>query len=244
MVDLPQKKVGIVACSGEELAEGTVTRLAALQVLEKLRPQTTVTICLPLFLAGGEGDRAFARFYPTIAIDGCDQRCAARATQMYSGKPAASLVVTDVIRRAGMDRPQGRRNLNAAGLHAVDEIAGQAALMVDEILEKRWNRRSGQFAPEDASPETALPVVATCSCGSGIPVQEIIVAGQRVTLVALPLIFQQMRAAGKQPGEATASELMEMVKIYNPLPPEEEAEYSAAILEEYAGYCRREASPS
>jgi len=27
MVDLPKKKVGIVACSGEELAGGTVTRL-------------------------------------------------------------------------------------------------------------------------------------------------------------------------------------------------------------------------
>ena len=55
MPDLPQRKVGIVACSGEELAEGTVTRLAALKVLEELRPAKTVTICLPLFLAGGEG---------------------------------------------------------------------------------------------------------------------------------------------------------------------------------------------
>ena len=90
MPDLPKKKVGIVACSGEELAEGTVTRLAALKVLEQLRPDETVTICLPLFLAGGEGDRAFARFYPTIAVDGCDKRCAARATEQYSGKPAAS----------------------------------------------------------------------------------------------------------------------------------------------------------
>ena len=70
MPELPQKKVGIVSCSGEELAEGTVTRLAALKVLEKMRPGDTVTICLPLFLAGGEGDRAFAKFYPTIAIDG------------------------------------------------------------------------------------------------------------------------------------------------------------------------------
>ena len=84
MPNLPQKKVGIVACSGEELAEGTVTRLAALKVLEELRPDDTVTICLPLFLAGGEGDRAFARFYPTIAVDGCDLRCAARATEQYS----------------------------------------------------------------------------------------------------------------------------------------------------------------
>jgi anaerobic selenocysteine-containing dehydrogenase len=34
---------------------------------------------LPEFLeATGEGDRAFARFYPTIAVDGCAQRCAER----------------------------------------------------------------------------------------------------------------------------------------------------------------------
>jgi len=39
------------------MAEGTVTRLAALKVLEELRPSETVTICLPLFLAGGEGPR-------------------------------------------------------------------------------------------------------------------------------------------------------------------------------------------
>src|SRR5512134_4052511 len=101
MPDLPKKKVGIVACSGEEMAEGTVTRLAALKVLEQLRPSDTVTICLPLFLAGGEGDRAFARFYPTIAIDGCELRCAARATEMYSGKPAASFVVTELVEQNG-----------------------------------------------------------------------------------------------------------------------------------------------
>ena len=56
MPELPQKKVGVIACSGEELPEGTVTRLAALRVLEQLRPGDTVTICLPLFLAGVEGD--------------------------------------------------------------------------------------------------------------------------------------------------------------------------------------------
>src|SRR5574338_774706 len=119
MPDLPKKKVGIVSCSGEELAEGTVTRLAALRVLEQLRPADTVTICLPLFLAGGEGDRAFARFYPTIAIDGCDKRCAARGTEMYSGKPAASIVVTDLVAELGLANLEGRSKLNEAGLLAV-----------------------------------------------------------------------------------------------------------------------------
>src|SRR5512136_1143940 len=97
MPSLPRRKVGIVACSGEELAEGTVTRLAALKVLHELRPHDTVTICLPLFLAGGEGERAFARVHPTITIDGCEVRCAARATEMHSGKPAASIVVNELV---------------------------------------------------------------------------------------------------------------------------------------------------
>ena len=78
MSDLLERKVGIVSCSGEELAEGTVARLAALKVLNELRPRDTVTICLPLFLAGGAGDRAFAKLHPTITVDGCDLRCAAR----------------------------------------------------------------------------------------------------------------------------------------------------------------------
>src|SRR4030065_868529 len=120
MVGLPQKKVGIVACSGEELAEGTVTRLAALRVLEQLRPSETVTICLPLFLAGGEGDRAFARFYPTIALDGCDKRCAARGTEMYSGKPAASVVISELIDQNGLPRPVGPRRLDEAGRQMVN----------------------------------------------------------------------------------------------------------------------------
>src|SRR5512135_3759166 len=111
MVDLPERKVGIIACSGEELAEGTVTRLAALEVLHELRRGRTVTICLPLFLAGGEGDRAFARFHPTVTVDGCHLRCAAKGTEMYSGRPSASVVVSDLVAEAGLPPPEGRRRL-------------------------------------------------------------------------------------------------------------------------------------
>ncbi len=115
MPELPDRKAGIIACSGEEIAEGTVSRLAALKVLQELRPRDTVTICLPLFLAGGEGDRAFARFHPTIAVDGCELRCAARATEMYSAKPAASVVVSDIVAECHLAKPDGRSRLNDAG---------------------------------------------------------------------------------------------------------------------------------
>lgn len=145
MVDLPRKKVGIIACSGEELPEGTITRLAALRVLEHLRLNDTVTICLPLFLAGGESDRAFARFYPTIAIDGCDLRCAARATEMYSHKPAASIMVGDVIAENRLAKPEGRRRLNEAGQQAVELTANKIADTVDGLLGKQWDRNLGDL---------------------------------------------------------------------------------------------------
>lgn len=241
MVDLPKKKVGIVACSGEELAEGTVTRLAALKVLEQLRPAETVTICLPLFLAGGEGDRTFAKFYPTIAVDGCELRCAARATEMYSSKPAASVMVRDLVAEKALDQPDGKRRLNPAGLQAVEATAERVASLVDELFERGWDRRAGAFSDAiDKLPLVHINVpdekVETCACGSGIPIQKINIEGRETTFLALPLIFQQFREAGKGPGEATLRELMDTVKIYNPIAVEDEPAYTAALSQAYTVY--------
>jgi uncharacterized metal-binding protein len=240
MPNLPKKKVGIVACSGEELPEGTVTRLAALKVLEQLRPGETVTICLPLFLAGGQGDRAFARFYPTIAVDGCEVRCAARATEMYSGKLSANLVVSRVVAENGLPQPQGLRRLNAAGMSAVDLTADQVATWVDELL-----GRPGDDLDEavPSAPLAATPSVeaqATCSCGSGIPIQQLMIDGQPVTLIALPLVFQQLKEGGKGPDEVSTTQLLETVRIYNPIPADAEEAYASALLREYAAFCRAE----
>ena len=244
MPKLPEKKVGIVACSGEEIAEGTVTRLAALRVLEELRPSDTVTICLPLFLAGGEGDRAFARFYPTIAVDGCELRCAARATEEHSGKPAASIVVSELAAQHGLAAPEGRRRLNETGRQAVAITAQQIADTVDALLDRRWSRRQGQFADEDAvGLSVQQPNAASCSCGSGIPVQEVAVNDRRVTLIALPAIFEQLRKANKAPGPAVAQELLDQVKIYNSVPNGQEDLYRATLLREYRAYCGEEGGP-
>ncbi len=239
MPELPQKKVGIIACSGEEMAEGTVTRLAALKVLEQLRPDDTVTICLPLFLAGGEGDRAFARFYPTIAVDGCALRCAARATEQYSGKPAASVVVTELVSERGLARPQGMRRLDEAGRRAVDETAGVVAGLVDELLDKRWSRRQGHFIENEPGNGAAQPAnsAAGCACGTDIPVTQLLIDGKTVTLVALPPLMEQFQAAGKMPSPETTRELLIQVALYNPVPAGQEPAYRAALAHEYAAFC-------
>ncbi len=235
MPDLPQNKVGIIACSGEEIPEGTITRLAALKVLHDLRPGDTVTICLPLFLAGGEGDRAFAKFYPTIAVDGCEKRCAYRGTEQYSNRPAAGVIVTDLISQNHIDQPVGRRKLNAAGMQAVELISQQVAEKVDIILGKTWSRREGKFAEEPENPVAE----ATCSCGSGIPIQKVVVNGNEKTLVALPLIFEKFFQERKVPENEIGHELMAMVKIYNQIDPAEEQAIQLLALEEYARYWRQ-----
>lgn len=241
MPKLPEKKVGIVACSGEEIPQGTVTRLAALKVLEELRPDDTVTICLPLFLAGGEGDRAFARFYPTIAVDGCEQRCAARATAAHSGKPAASIVVDELVTERGLPPPQGRRRLDESGQRAVAMTAQQIAGTVDQLLGRRWSRRQGQFADDGVLDlPVQQPKVATCGCGSGIPVQEVTVDGETVILIALPAIFEQFEQAGKKPCNAVAQELLENVQIYNPVPAGQETAYQDTLLHEYRAFYANE----
>lgn len=241
MPELPQKKVGIIACSGEELPAGTVSRLAALKVLEELRPADTVTICLPLFLAGGEGDRAFAKFYPTIAVDGCEKRCAYRGTEKYSNQPAVSIVVSNILAQTDLEAPQGSRSLNQAGQKLSELVAEKIATQVDSLLGRKWNRSTGEFSHNTASDETSEnKIAATCSCGSGIPPQDITIDGRRMTLLALPLIFENIYRDYKSPTPPALAKALEMVKIYNAVEPEQEPSLQAALASAFQEYCNNQ----
>ena len=132
---LSTTKVGIVSCSGEELPGGTVTRVAARLVLEKLRPDKTVTICLPLFLAGETEEHGFAKEHPTIAVDGCGKLCAKKAITKYSKEPAAGVDVEALLKEWGVESPKNRRVLDAKELKEARRLAELLAAKVDEIRE-------------------------------------------------------------------------------------------------------------
>ena len=111
--------------------------MATRLVLEKLRPKETVTICLPLFLAGGKEERAFAKHYPTITVDGCEKLCAKVGTERYSGKVASSIVVTDLTGIPGCSKLPSRRQLDREALILAGKVAQRIAQEVDEVL-KHW----------------------------------------------------------------------------------------------------------
>ena len=138
-------KVGIVSCSGEEIPEGTISRVATRLVLEKLRPDETVTICLPLFLAGGEGERSFAKVFPTITVDGCNKRCAEKGTMKYSGKPFATIVVTESLKKCPNLSLKSRDHLSAEEWDFAEKVAEEIAKKVDEALGHEIKKiRSGE----------------------------------------------------------------------------------------------------
>ena len=130
-------KVGIVSCSGEDLPEGTISRIATRIVMEKLRPADTVTICLPLFLAGSQDERAFARVFPTIAVDGCDKKCAEVGTNKYSGKPVATIVVSEIMKKYPHLKAKSRDKLSAEEKELALKVAEEIATKVDEILGRK-----------------------------------------------------------------------------------------------------------
>lgn len=127
-------KIGIVSCSGEDLPEGSISRLATLEVLLKRKPLDTTTICLPLFIAGGEGDRLFAKNYPTITVDGCEKLCAKKATEKYSGKVTHSINVKDFIKEG--QKPVNKRNLNKQEKEIANKVADEISRKVEEILKE------------------------------------------------------------------------------------------------------------
>jgi hypothetical protein len=166
---------------------------------------------------------------------------------MYSGKPAAEIVVTDLIEARDSSAGSGQglgsaRELSEAGSDAVDGVAERIAQAVDDLLGIAWNRRRGRRVGASGTGEEASEAkVATCSCGSGIPVQKVKVDDQEVTLVALPLIFEKLYEQGKRPSDGTRTELIKAVKIYNSIPKEEESAYAEAVAQEYVAFCEEKA---
>jgi uncharacterized metal-binding protein len=114
-------------------------------MIDELRPDNTVTICLPLFLAGGQEERLFAKEYPTIAVDGCSKACAKRATEKYSGKISSGILVSDLIGSAAAERPAlSTRDLTTAHRDMIEKVASEITKQFDHILEKHCQKNSAE----------------------------------------------------------------------------------------------------
>jgi uncharacterized metal-binding protein len=216
-------KVGIISCSGEAIPEGTISRLATLRVLALLRPDVTVTLCLPLFLAGNEAERKFAKTHPTITIDGCDKQCAKWGTEEHSGPVSSALVVTDILGTQAVGCHRSALDSSQPDKEAVWAVAERIAAEVDTVLAETRTR-------DDV---VAGSSGAQCACSSPTPGGKLTIQGATVSIPGLPLIFEQC-AERKIPADTSGcAALLEAVRIYHRILPEEEDGYRSALLAAY-----------
>jgi len=151
-------KIGVVSCSGEDCLGGTISRLATRKMLDELRPGETVTICLPLYLAGGEQERNFAKNFPTITVDGCSKLCAKKATEKFSGKVNAALDVADIIgKEAAESGPLSTRNLTEKHQQMVDKVAQKVNEVYDSVLKEHSKKVLAEKEKSEQKPD--------CDCG-------------------------------------------------------------------------------
>ena len=127
--------VVVVPCSGIGKTYGSVSREAAYEVTEDLRPADTQLVALSLLVLGDDDARAAVAASPAVTIDGCKLACATKMVQESGGTVAQDFAVLDAYRRHRQFKPQGIAELNQAGHKLAHALAEEVAAVVDGLRE-------------------------------------------------------------------------------------------------------------
>nr|MDO8078307.1 putative zinc-binding protein [Candidatus Freyarchaeota archaeon] len=131
------RRVVILPCSGVGKVYGTIAREAAYMTIEQLRPDKTLTVCLPRLVVEDDDDaRRIVRENPCIVINGCPSKCAEFAAETAGGKIVGELNVTSVLRENRDLKPSQMaiRELDPKGRRLAEVVAEKVSREVDRIL--------------------------------------------------------------------------------------------------------------
>jgi uncharacterized metal-binding protein len=122
-----KETVVVVPCSGIGKPFGSVSREAAYDLCEELRPESTRLVALAKLVLGEPGARELVVRHPAVTIDGCKQMCAARMVRESGGTVAREVAVLDVFRRHKDLKPEGIAELNEGGRKLARVLAEEVA---------------------------------------------------------------------------------------------------------------------
>ncbi len=118
-----QPAFAVVPCSGIGKPFGTVSREAAYEICENLRPGDAQLVALAKLVLGDATARAAVAGAPVITIDGCKRMCASTMVKQSGGAIAREISVLDVFRQHKDLKPEGIAELNEAGLKLARVLA-------------------------------------------------------------------------------------------------------------------------
>lgn len=132
---MSRKEVVVIPCSGIGKALGSVSREAAYELCETLRPDRTQLVALSKLVLEEEQAQGRVRNNPAVTIDGCKRMCAANLVRHSGGTVAREVAVFEVFRRYKGLKPEGIAELNAEGKQLARALAEEIAVDIDEIAE-------------------------------------------------------------------------------------------------------------
>ena len=131
-----ENSIAIVPCSGIGKPFGSVSREAAYELCENLRPDYTRLVALSKLVMGDNETKKIICQNLVITIDGCKQMCAAKMVKQSGGTIAREMTVLDTYRQHKTLKPEGIAELNESGKQLAYELAKEVADITDQIKPK------------------------------------------------------------------------------------------------------------
>lgn len=132
---IAEGKVALIPCAGMDKALGSVARACAFRVVERLRPDKAVLVCIPPLVAGIKTYSEIVRRYPCIPVDGCAERCATKIAVKNGARIKARILIPESVQRHNL-KPKSASDIGLEGEKLAEKLAEEIAAEIDRILEK------------------------------------------------------------------------------------------------------------
>ena len=128
-----EDKVAIIPCAGMDKALGSVARACAFKVVEKLRPEKAILICIPPLVAGVKPYFETVKKYPCIPVDGCAERCATKIAAKNGARIRARILIPESVQKHNL-KPKSASDIGPDGEKLAERLAEEIAAEIDKLL--------------------------------------------------------------------------------------------------------------
>ncbi len=127
------KKVVVLACSGIGKTYGALARETTYELMDRVRPGTVVTTCLPLLVIEDPDAKQLVTENPVITIDGCPKNCAQKSVEALGVSVAKTYQAIKFYTEHKDLKPDGIAELDENGKKLAALAADELAQAVDEL---------------------------------------------------------------------------------------------------------------
>ena len=127
------QKVVVLPCSGIGKVYGALARETMYELLEKARPGTVVTTCLPLLVIKDPEAVALVTGNPVITIDGCPKDCAKKSVEALGKAVDKTFEAIKFYKEHKDLKPEGIAEVNETGRKLAAVAAEEVAKEVDKL---------------------------------------------------------------------------------------------------------------